>query len=514
MAKLLDAYGRPVETAKLTKMLAEPGTIGIRQVWSPSVASGLTPRRLAGILLACDQGDLDNFLVLAQEMEERDLHYFSVLGTRKRVISGVVPKVVATGESATETAIAEAVQAEIADHPGFSDLVESLLDALGKSFSVVEIEWKTDARRWGIAQFIHRDPRFFVFDKDRRQEIRLKTDVASWDGEALPPFKFLTHRVALKSGLTFRGGLARMVAFGWMCKQYTLKDWMAFIETYGLPMRLGRYGPEATAEDVRKLFQAVASIGSDAAAILPRSMEIDFQEPNRVSGDQVFENLARYIDEQVSKGVLGQTMTSDNGSSQSQATVHDGVRHDIAAADARAVSATINRDLVRPFVDLNFGVQKVYPRIVIEVPEPEDTKLLIDGAVALMGAGVKFKATELRGKLGFSDPEEGDEVVGGAPVATPPPPASNSLAPNRVALNRQEGEDLLDETLADMLGDWEEVAGGMEAAIAGAIDGADSYEAVLERLPEALRQMPTAVLIDTLVKGMFKARAVGDAQDD
>jgi hypothetical protein len=37
---------------------------------------------------------------------------------------------------------------------------------------------------------------------------------------------------------------------------------------------------------------------------------------------------------------------------------------------------------------------------------------------------------------------------------------------------------------------------------------------VLERLPEALRQMPSALLIDTLVKGMFKARAVGDAQDD
>lgn len=65
-----------------------------------------------------------------------------------------------------------------------------------------------------------------------------------------------------------------------------------------------------------------------------------------------------------------------------------------------------------------------------------------------------------------------------------------------------------------MLADWEEVGAGMEAAIAEAVDGADSYEAVLERLPEALRQMPSALLIDTLVKGMFRARAVGDAQDD
>ena len=42
----------------------------------------LTPVRLAGILRACDLGDLDQFLVLAEEMEERDMHYSSQLGTR------------------------------------------------------------------------------------------------------------------------------------------------------------------------------------------------------------------------------------------------------------------------------------------------------------------------------------------------------------------------------------------------------------------------------------------------
>jgi hypothetical protein len=84
----------------------------------------------------------------------------------------------------------------------------------------------------------------------------------------------------------------------------------------------------------------------------------------------------------------------------------------------------------------------------------------------------------------------------------------------RLALNREQAEDLLDGVEEDMLSDWEELGSELEAAVAGAIDGADSYEAVLERLPEALRQMPSALLIDTLVKGMFQARAVGDAQDD
>lgn len=56
MAQLLDAYGRPIRRQELAKPQAVGGLTGVRQVWSETVASGLTPQRLAGLLLACDQG--------------------------------------------------------------------------------------------------------------------------------------------------------------------------------------------------------------------------------------------------------------------------------------------------------------------------------------------------------------------------------------------------------------------------------------------------------------------------
>ena len=507
---LLDAYGRPIRTQALTQRLAEPGLTGIRQIWAGTAASGLTPQRLATILRACDQGDLTECLTLAEEMEERDPHYLSVLGTRKRVISGIAPSVEPGGEDARAKEIAEAVQAHIADHEGFPDLIEDLLDALGKSFSVVELDWARGSRLWSFNGFIHRDPRHFVFDREAGVEVRMLDEAEPVDGVALAPAKFAVHRSRIKSGLTYRGGLARVVAFAWMCKQYTLKDWIAFIETYGLPLRLGRYGPEATAEDVRKLFQAVANIGTDAAAVLPRSMEIDFENGPNATGDKLFETFARWTDEQISKAVLGQTMTADSGSSEAQAKVHNDVRHDIAVSDARAVTGTINRDIVRPFVDLNFGVQAVYPRLVLEVDEPEDVKAKIESAVSLAGIGVTFKASELRRKLGFSDPEDGDEVVGGAPAA----PANPGDPKNRLALNRSgAGGDDLDEIEADMLGDWQELADDLQGAIATVMDGATSYEDVLKRLPEALAHMPTGLAVETLVKGLFQARALGDVRD-
>jgi phage gp29-like protein len=204
-------------------------------------------------------------------------------------------------------------------------------------------------------------------------------------------------------------------------------------------------------------------------------------------------------------------MTSDDGSSMAQAEVHDGVRHDIAAADARQVTGTINRDLVRAYVDLNFGVQDRYPRITIPVAEPDDTEGRVKSAVSMAEAGVPLKASEVRALGGFSDPEKGDEIVGGKPVA-PRPDATAPFAMNRAAPGGSDEADELAEIRDEMLADWRPVMAETLDPVIDAIDGADSYEDALARL-DALPGMDSALLIDTLVRGLFKARALGDVRD-
>ena len=294
MAQLLDQYGRAVKRQVLSQPIAEPGITSIRQAWAPSVATGLTPAGLASILARATENDLDAYLTLAEEMEERDPHYASVLGVRKRVVSGVVPVVEPASDSADDVRIADDVREHIARHDGFSDLIEDMLDAIGKGFSQVEMIWGRDTRHWWVEDFIWRDPRFFTFDRDTGREVRLLDERDPVHGIALDPFKWISHKAKLKSGLAVRAGLARLVAFGWMCKSYTMKDWIAFVETYGLPLRLGRYGPSATKEDVDILFRAVANIGTDAAAVLPDSMRIDFEQVTTGQGNNIFEDFARW----------------------------------------------------------------------------------------------------------------------------------------------------------------------------------------------------------------------------
>ncbi|MBT2131216.1 DUF935 domain-containing protein [Aliiroseovarius lamellibrachiae] len=504
---LLDQYGRPIRKQVLTERAAEPGVTSIRNAWANSIASGLTPSRLSAILAAAADGNMHDYLVLAEEMEERDPHYASVLGIRKRAISGIEPIVTPASDSPSDVKIADDVREKIAEHDGFSDLVEDMLDALGKGFSQTEIVWGRNKREWWPAEFVHRDPRFFTFDQDTGREVRLIDERDMVGGLALEPFKWISHKAKLKSGLPIRGGLARLVAFGWMCKSYTMKDWIAFVETYGLPLRLGRYGPSATAEDVEMLFLAVSNIGTDAAAVLPESMRIDFEQIASGPGNDVFEKFARWADEQTSKAVLGQTMTSDNGSSQSQAEVHNEVRHDIAKADAKSVCGNINSDLVKPFVDLNYGVQEKYPRLKLIIEEPEDTDMILRNTFRLVSQGMRVKQSEVRAKLGYSEPDDDDEVMGSP---TKPKAASKT----EVAKNRAEGgdADVMATLEEDAASDWEDIMGDILDPVLDLLDTATGYDEALEILSDAFPKMGNAV-IESLVKGAVKARAEGDTKD-
>lgn len=516
MAQLLDSTGRPIRRKDLTEELAAAGLVGVRQVWTPDVASGLTPQMLAGVIRAADEGEGHDLLALAEQMEERDPHYASVLGTRKRAVSGVEPVVTAASESAADKRIADAVRDAIAEHPDFSILVEELLDGLGKGYSVVEIDWETRASAWTPRKFIHRDPRFFRFDRETLRELRLLTDENPADGEPLAPFKFIAHKPRLKTGIPLRGGLARLAAFTWICKAYTLKDWVGFIEVYGMPLRLGRYDASASAQDIEKLFEAVSMIGSDAAAVIPDSMRIEFQETGRGTGHEIFERLAKWADEQISKAILGQTMTVDSGSSYAQAEVHNDVRLDIRKADAMQVSGTLQRDLVRPFVDLNFGRQAAYPILTLPVEDPEDVKVLAESVALLADRGLTFSAEEMRAKLGLRTPAEGEEKFGGGDVA---PPAPETAAARLYAALNQAGGAVddpyreTDDLEGVLLDDWAEVMDPITAEVEQLLREAGSFEEARERLPELFGQMEAAAIIDTLVKAGVKARGEGEAAD-
>jgi phage gp29-like protein len=509
-SRILGPDGNPIQIAVLDEEIAAGGITGIRQVWRNSVADNLTPARLASILSAAAEGSASDYLTLAEEMEERDPHYASVLGTRKLALAGLDPRVDSLSDDAKDVEIADAVR-ELAAAPWFGDAVFDLADGLGKGYSVCEIVWDRSTKPWRPVRLPWRDQRFFEFDRETGQDLRLLDDADPVHGIALPPYKFIVHRPRIRSGLPIRGGLARLVAVAYMCKAWSWKDWMAFADIFGLPLRVGRYGPNATKDDIAKLMSAVANLGSDAAAVMPESTRVEFQAaPNTAGAAEFFEKLANWWDKQVSKAVLGQTMTADDGSSMSQAKVHNEVRLDLLKADARALQNTLNRDLVRPFVDLNFGPGS-YPTLVLPVPEPEDVRLLVDALEKLVPMGLEVEQSVIRDKLNLPDPATGKGVklLRAAGAAAPALNRAQNRETQPIVGREAQLVDLLARRADPIIAGWID-------QIEALVRSAESLEEIRDGLLALLPNLDTEQFGQVMQQALAIAGVAGmsDARDD
>ena len=416
---LVDRYGRPLQRSVLTQEVAAPTIGGVRQPISAYPADGLNPQRLASILREADQGDPVRFLELAETIEERDPHYQGVLGTRRRSVSQIDITVEPGSDEARDVEIADMVR-DWLDRDELADEIFDILDALGKGYSFTEIIWDTSEGDWWPARLEWRDPRWFRFERrDLATPVRLEE---GGQEVKLEPFKFIFATMKAKSGLVLRSGLARVAAWGWMFKAYTQRDWAIFTQTYGQPLRVGRFGAGATEEDKSTLFRAVANIAGDCAAIIPESMAIDFIESKNVGpGSELYLQRSDWLDRQISKAVLGQTTTTDAVSGgHAVSKEHRLVQEDIERADARLLQGILNRDLIRPWVDLQYGPQERYPRLRIARPEQEDLGLLADALVKLVPIGLKVSERDIRDRFGLGDPGPDDEIL--RPETPPPPP--------------------------------------------------------------------------------------------
>lgn len=426
MTSIVDVHGKPLKADKtvLSEDIAKAYTTSVRNPRPASVASSLNPLRLAGLLRSVvDGNNPQDYMTLAEEMEERDLHYAAQLRTRKLAVAAIEPTVEPASDEQVDVELAERVR-DIMSNDQIPELFFDLLDGLGKGVSVVQVLWDTQQTPWKPQNYKWVDPRYLRADQDTLEDILLISDSAP-SGELLAPYKFMVHTPRSKSGIVWRNGLARLVAVMYMLKSFTVRDWWAFAEVFGIPVRVGKYGPNASTEDINTLVNAIGRIASDAGAVIPESMKLELIETAKGNGgNTLFENMARWCDEQTSKAVLGQTMTADNGSSQSQANVHNEVRMDIAKWDARQLEACVNEYLVKPYVILNWGVQERYPKVRIRVPEPEDLKMLVDSLKPMIESGMRVSASEVREKFGLREPNDDEDVLmpASAMLAQTPPP--------------------------------------------------------------------------------------------
>lgn len=520
MTRILDQFGRPFDTGTLR----EPQTSTIRTLenqYLTPMLGGLSPSKLASALRAADNGDLVSQHRLFADMEERDSHLVAEMGKRKLALLNldwdiVPPRAASAAEKSAAEWAKAAIQEGVDD---FEDLILACMDGVGHGFSAIEIEWRRAGTEY-LPAFYPRPQEWFRLSRDRTA-LRLRD--ASADGADLQPFGWVMHQHGkAKTGYLGRLGLYRVLCWPFLYKTYALGDFAEFLETYGLPIIVGKYHSAATADEKSSLMRAVTALGHDARAIMPADMTLEVQKITGGStGGSSHLDMMSWADRAQSKGILGGTLTSQaDGKSSTHALgkVHDSVRHEILVADARQVAGSITRDLVYPILALNRGGidgLRRCPRLVFDTSEPEDLVSYAEALPKLAGI-FRIPAPWARERLHIPEPADGEEVLGVSQAPRDPgaPPVTPRVALAALVSNASAGS--ADPTPVTALAArlQRESAGAWRAVLAhieSLVDSADSLEALQAALLAAYDGLPLDDLRAVMESGFMVARLAGMA---
>jgi phage gp29-like protein len=497
---IVDIHGNPFSVARTLEhqQTADPRVMAATNDMATHPSRRLTPRKLQAIFQEAENGNLIAQADLFMDMEEQDSQIFADFQKRKLVLTTLEKRVVPL-EDATPAEVAEAeyLNKIIQSLDGWEDLIMNMADGIGQGFSNQEIGWELYQREWYPSRFDWRPASWFTFDPAKPDTVLLRTD--DTNGVPLRRFSWISHKPKSRSGYFVRAGIMRTLAWPYLYRCFGAQGLTEMLEIYGLPIRIGKY-PAGSGESERSaLMRAVTTLGRNGGGIMPDTMKMEIHNAVAGSSDP-YMRLAEWAEKSISKTILGGTLTSQaDGKTSTNALglIHNEVRLDIMAADARQLATTLRSDLLYPLLYINRNPQadpRRTPRLVF--PELDEMRR--------QAKQDKRDTAETRVSVSFNRPPAAPSAIEQARTALV------QLA-QRQTPDEPPGEAGISDALAKLLASdapQEQIAQILEPAL-NAIAGTLTADEMLGALAEAFPQMNVAPLASQLGDYMAIARYIG-----
>lgn len=414
-------YARALEALGIRERAPRPreGTavIPALSLWNQfhRIGGGLTPSEVSHILHDADAGYMRRLISLENESRQKDGHLHGCLEQSEQAIAALPWELVVPEDAKErEKRAYKKVEARLRGTPGFPRLVAHLAGGVYYSYAVSETIWakddgllvpacweNLDARRFGFRQS---DGVFGWCDEGMSEVVDIRTEY---------PDKFVISQPRVTGDVPCREGLGRLLVWAALFRNWTLTDWLRLGEIAWKPWRIGTYKKGASKEDIAGLLAVLEGMSTNGVAKVPETIAIDVKWAPNSTTKPMHEGLYETVAREMSKAILGQTETiqSSTSSGYAQAKVHAEVRKDLREARAKQVAADITRDLVRPFIQLNFGDTVRVPTLQFVTQDPVDLKAFSEGIEKLVGAGLRVGQAWVRGQAGIPEPKDDEELL-------------------------------------------------------------------------------------------------------
>lgn len=354
---------------------------------------------------------------------ETDGHMTSVMGKRAAAVKALEWDIIRGKASSAAHKLAVKQFGE--DRINITTLIDEIMQKNPWGMAPIEVKWTEDDGAWLISEFSGKPARWFRFDEENKiRFISLKNPI---DGEIIPDYKLLVARNNPTHDNPYGEKLLSKSYWPVTWKRNGFKWWNIFIEKFAIPGLIAKLPPSASEDDYDEVLDMLDRWVQDNTTVLPNTIQVDTLEAkNKTASADIFQAMCRYMDSEVSKVWLGETLTTEVGDvgSYAAAKVHQGVADERRDADKHEIERVINQ-AIKWLVTLNFGDVPA-PKFVMSSPLIVAKEQAEIDAILSRELGVKFNADYIAEEYG-KDPAHFVMVEKPEPVE-PPPGQENPFA--------------------------------------------------------------------------------------
>jgi len=225
---------------------------------------------------------------------------------------------------------------------GFDRITKLMHYGIFYGYAVAELVYRVNDDGKYVADVKVRNRRRFRFTP--KGELRLLTRANQTTGIECPaPYFWSFCTGADHDDEPYGIGLAHWLYWLSFFKRNGVKFWLIFLEKFGMPTVLGRYGKNASEADQKRLLEAVESIQSDSGIVMPLDMPIELLSQGR-TGNGSYKELFDTMNEGIQRVVLGQTSSSGGTAGRlGNDDLQEKVLESIIKADSDVICESFNR---------------------------------------------------------------------------------------------------------------------------------------------------------------------------
>ena len=238
------------------------------------------------------------------------------------------------------------------------EIISDIMDAVFFGYSVLEINWQKKDGLLVPFEILDKPQEWFIFNINN--ELRLRKYKYGYylyeEGEKLPPYKFVLTQH--KPSFTNPYGERILSRCYWpvQLKKGGIEYWQLMMERYGMPYLIGRYPNTFTDIQKTEFLEQLKQMVIDNVTIFDEALGIEVKESPKFDVGQLYENLVKYHNKEISKAVLTVTLTTEveKSGSYKASEIHKEMLSFLGTSDKKLVESSLD-NIIDYYCEVNYG---------------------------------------------------------------------------------------------------------------------------------------------------------------